>query len=249
MTNHRILLYGASNLWLSRRAALTALRRRFQGSLEIGLALGPGRSYGLRAGNPLVRYVPLQEVEFDFGAPVNGHKIAFITDVGNDIAYSQPPERIVGWVGSLAQKLHNQGYQVMVGGIPTKSLRTIDPRLFAAVARLYYPQGGASLALINRNLEELELRLQDLCAEQGYPYCDLETGWYSYDRFHLRRASRDEYWSRLLAPFPERAVFTSTWSVAIRRPFFPARYWLAGREFHGGGEYRALVPDGVVRVR
>ena len=59
MTAHRILLYGASNLWISRRAALTEIRKRFPGYLEIGLAPGPGRSYGLRAGNPLIRYEAL----------------------------------------------------------------------------------------------------------------------------------------------------------------------------------------------
>ena len=60
----RVHLYGASNLWFSRRAALAAIRRRFEGPLELGLACGPGRSYGLRAGNPLLTYRPLREVEF-----------------------------------------------------------------------------------------------------------------------------------------------------------------------------------------
>lgn len=247
---HRILLYGASNLWLSRRAALTELRRRFEGTLQIGLALGPGRSYGLNAGNPLIRYEALSQVDFGFGAEsVNGRKLAFITDIGNDIAYSQRPERIVAWVRELTQRLESQGFEVMVGGVPAESLALIHPTLFKTCAKLYYPEGNLSKDQITRDLEELEYGIQELCAKKSYPHFGLSSDWYGLDRFHLKRRARIAYWRSLLSTIPERTRYRSTWSYAIRRPLFPERYWLVGKEKMGQSRYLDLVPDSITLVR
>jgi hypothetical protein len=247
--NHRLLLYGASNLWLSRRAALTELRKRFPGYLQIGLALGPGRSYGLTAGNPLFRYEPLHQVDFDFEDDVRGDKIAIITDIGNDIAYSQPPQKIVEWVGALATRLQEDNYSVIVGGIPTRSLALLDPRIFQAFAKLYYSEGSVSHQLVTRNLEEVEIGVRDLCLSRDLTFVDLESAWYSYDRFHLKRRARSTYWQALLQSYPERQRFDSRWSLSVRRPLFPKKYWLVGKERRGTHQYRDLVPQSVTKVR
>ena len=249
MTAHRILLYGASNLWLSRRAVLTELRKRFPGYLEIGLAPGPGRSYGLRAGNPLIRYEALQNVDFGFSGEVRGEMVAFLTDIGNDIAYSQPPPQIVDWVRRLSDRLQSQGYRVIVGGIPSRSLARLHPRLFKTVARLYYPEGSVSQQLVTRNLEEVELGIRDLCLERELPYLELDPNWYTFDRFHLKSRACTPYWQSLLQSFPEKHAFSSNWSWAARRPLFPKRYWLVGRERTGHERYRDLVPHSTTRVR
>lgn len=249
MTDHRILLYGASNLWISRPVALTELRKRFGGYLQIGLAHGPGRSYGLRAGNPLIRYEALQCVDFDFEDEVRGEKVAFVTDIGNDIAYSQPPEQVVRWVEGLIGRLQEQNYRVVVGGIPSRSLALLHPTLFQTFARLYYPDGAVSQSLITRNLEEVEIGVREFCSQREVAYVDVDPQWYSYDRFHLKRKARNIYWQALLESFPERQRFDSKWSLSVRRPLFPQRYWLVGKERKGSERYRDLVPQSLTRVR
>lgn len=243
----QILLYGASNLWLSRRAALAGIRRRFEGRLEIGLANGPGRSYGLRAGNPLVRYLPLSEVEFPFTsvAPI---RVAFITDIGNDIAYAQPPERILSWVRTLLTRLENDGYKVLIAGIPVKSLRLINPFLFYAIARLYYPQGTLTREQVTGELEQVEQGILELCRERSLAHIDLNPLWYSWDRFHLKLGAREAYWEALLREFPLRKDRSGQpWSSL--RLLHPERYWLFNEERTGVGQYSDLVPQSSVWVK
>lgn len=245
----QIALYGASNLWLSRGAALQQLRSRFDGFLEIGLANGPGRSYGLRAGNPLVRYEPLSAVRFFTESAQAPQRLAFITDIGNDIAYAQPPRRVLAWVADLAAELERDGYQLIVGGVPRESLESIDPRVFQAIAKVYYPQGTISKDHLTAQLEELETGLAQLCRERGYQHPSLDNRWYSMDRFHLKLSSTHDYWRSLLSSFP-RALEPShlpLWSSV--RPLFPERYWLLGRERAGRSLYQDLAPQSRVWVK
>ncbi|MFA5505150.1 MAG: hypothetical protein WC314_13415 [Vulcanimicrobiota bacterium] len=243
-----LLLYGASNLWLSRRAALTELRRRFSGSLQIGLAHGPGRSYGLKAGNLVMRYEPLHIVDFNF--PDEGReKVAFVTDIGNDIAYSQPPGQVVEWVRRLIERLQKHGYRIIVGGIPTRSVALLHPFLFRVIAHLLYSGAPLDLKLLTRNLEEVENGVRELCCAKGMDYLELNPDWYSYDRFHLKGAACSVYWQSLLQDFPVKHSYDSKWSLAARRPLFPRKYWLMGRERRGAEQYQELVPQSTIRVR
>lgn len=247
--SHRLLLYGASNLWLSRRAALTELRRRFPGHLEIGLAHGPGRSYGLRAGNPLFRYEPLRDVDFEFRGNVLGQKVAFITDVGNDIAYLQKPETVVRWVEELADRLSQRGFQIIVGGLPVDSLNRLSPKLFQTFSKLYYADGSVTQEMVNRSLSEIEKGLFQLCQEKNYQHVPLDPNWYSYDNFHLKRRARSLYWQSLLSSYPVRDLFSSTLSLKVRRPLFPRNYTFLGKEKRGQEFYPDLVPASFTSVR
>lgn len=243
----QILLYGASNLWLSRRAALDGLVRRFVGPLEIGLANGPGRSYGLRAGNPVARYLPLSEVAFPFdsSAPV---RVAFVTDIGNDVAYGQPPERILRWVRRLLDRLENEGYRVIVGGAPVQSLRLINTYLFSALARLYYPQGTLSLEKVASDLEQVDQGVFDLCRERTFTYLEVNPRWYSWDRFHLKLSARQSYWDTLLRDFPVLGP-NPVRPIPHRRFLPPERYWLFNKERTGLGRYLDPLGQSTVWVK
>jgi hypothetical protein len=191
----------------------------------------------------------LQKVQFDFEEEVSGRRIAFLTDIGNDIAYSQPPQTIVEWVSGLISRLQDEGYEIVVGGIPTRSLALLNPKLFQTFAKLYYSQGSVSHQGVTRDLEEVEIGVRELCLDRKLPFTELDPRWYSYDRFHLKRNARTTYWQTLFEPFPERMRFDSRWSLTVRRPLFPKTYWLVGKERRGAHQYRELVPQSITRVR
>lgn len=249
MSAHRILLYGASNLWLSRRQALTELRRRFPGHLEIGLALGPGRSYGLKAGNPLMKYEPLSTIKFGFSAPVEGEKLALLTDIGNDVAYIQRPDIIIEWVRDLATRLEAEGYRIVMGGLPTKSIAQIGPQMFKILSRLYFPDYSLSPTQVIGHLEEVSYQVRELSRQAGYRHIELNQDWFTFDRFHLNRRSCRSYWETMLSDYPVCQSYRSDWSLGVRRPLFPRRFWLLGREYSGRELYSDLVPYSVTSVR
>lgn len=230
-------LYGASNLWLSRGAALAELRGRLEGPLEIGLACGPGRSYGLSAGNALVRYPPLRRVEFP-----QPPQLAILTDVGNDLAYGQEPSVVLGWMTELATHLERQGARVVVTGTPLENLRSIPPWLFQAVRCLLYPGSPITRQGVIQALEDLTGGLRALACERGYLYLEADPGWFGFDRIHLHRAHYQRCWERWLEAWRPRVRRHSrppTWRLS------PARCWVLGREWRGRGDY----PEWMERTR
>lgn len=245
----RIQLYGASNLWLSRRAALSAIRRRFDGPIEVGLACGPGRSYGLRAGNPLVRYRPLREVEFPSPGPSGPPTLALLSDIGNDIAYAQRPDTTLGWVEGLASRLEGQGAEVILAGIPVESLRGLPAWLFLVLRRLYYTGQSVTHGDIMQRLEDLEGGLRQLARERGYPFLDTDTSWYGFDHFHLRSAFYGacwEGWMERLRPdlgFQGMPTWRSMWRLR------PTDYWYRGQETEGQGDYDNILAQTKLWVR
>ena len=94
-----------------------------------------------------------------------------------------------------------------------------------------------------------ELGVRDFCLEKELPYVELDPNWYTFDRFHLKNRACTPYWQSLLQSFPEKHAFSSNWSWAARRPLFPKKYWLVGRERTGHEKYRDLVPHSTTRVR
>ena len=242
---HRVHLYGASNLWLSRRAALAGLRARFDGPLEIGLACGPGRSYGLSAGNALVRYPPLRSVEFP-----HPPELAILADAGNDIAYGQDPAVALGWMTELATRLEGQGARVLVTGTPLENLRTIPSWLFLAVRSLLYPGSKLTRDGVLQALEDLKGGLQALARERGYLYLDPDPGWYGMDRIHLHRAHYHRCWEHWLETMEPRIRPNGRlpgWLSTMR--LSPAQCWVLGREWRGRSDYLGLIPQTRLLVR
>lgn len=240
----RVHLYGASNLWFSRRAALAAIRRRFEGPLELGLACGPGRSYGLRAGNPLLTYRPLREVEFP-----QSPQLAILSDIGNDIAYSQRPDTTSGWVAELAARLEARGSEVVLTGVPVESLRGLPDWLFWLLRTLYYAGQKATKQDILQRLADLDGGLRELASARGYLFLPVDSRWYGFDRFHLRRdrhADCWETWTERLRPAlteSQLPTWRSVWGLR------PDQYWRRGKELAGLGEYDNILAQTKLWVR
>lgn len=237
-------LYGASNLWLSRGAALAALRCRFEGPLEVGLACGPGRSYGVPAGNLLVRYLPLRLVRFP-----HSPQLAILSDAGNDIAYGQRPELPFRWMTEMAERLEREGAQVVLTGTPLENLQSMPEWLFLAARSLLYPGSRMSRDSVLQALEELRGSLQALARQRGYLYLSPDPSWYGLDRIHLNFSCHDSCWERWLG-----AVVPGS-APPGRRPgplrllrLRPAHCWVLGREWRGPGEYTGLLPATRVTV-
>jgi hypothetical protein len=246
----RIELYGASNLWLSRRAALAAARQRFEGPIEIGLACGPGRSYGLRAGNPLVRYPPLRDVVFPRAAEVP--TVAILSDVGNDIAYSQRPDTAAGWVAELAARLERQRTQVVLTGVPVDSLRGLPSWLFVILRSLYYAGQTVTREDVMQRLDDLQAALKQLASQRGYLFLPTDSRWYGLDRFHLRSAAYQpcwDEWMERLRPLNGLARPATEISSLRLWALRPANYWFRGQPRQGAGEYLDLLPSTRLLVR
>lgn len=247
--DQRILLYGASNLWLSRKAALSEIRARFEGNLEIGLACGPGRSYGLDAGNPWNRYRALKTIDFELPTPKPAQSWALLTDVGNDIAYQQRPDTIVDWMGNLATQLEKRGYQIMVTGLPVETLTRVPPWMFKLLAWIYYSKRGLQQQELNQALWDVEGGLRELCEKRGYPFISTQAHWFGIDHFHLRPSFNREYWTTILDRYQPVASQIVKPRIPILRGLEPREYWQLGKLRKGREYYDSVVPESKLWVR
>lgn len=236
----RVHLYGASNVWLSRGAALAALRSRYEGPLEVGLACGPGRSYGLRAGNLLVRYPPLKDVQFP-----HTPQLAVLADAGNDVAYGQRPDAALGWIAQTAASLHPA--RIVLTGTPLDNLRRLPEWLFLAVRSLFYPASKATHGEILQALEDLRGGARQLAHERGYIYLEPDPGWFGLDRIHLHSAHHDACWSHYLQSSPAGSARRPSRRALLKMR--AAHCWVLGREWRGSGEYADVLPATRVLVR
>ena len=244
----RVQLFGASNLWLSRRAALAAVRRRFQGPLEIGLACGPGRSYGLTAGNPLVRYGALRDVDFQSTGPA-ASDLAILTDVGNDIAYNQTPETALAWIADFSERLEAEGAEVVLTGVPVESLRGLPWWLFFVLRTLYYAGQKVTQDDVLQRLADVEGGLRDLATQRGYLFLPTDPVWYGFDRFHLRSAHYDACWNQWLERLRPTVSESGppTWNQI--RQLRPNEYWYRGQPRSSQGEYDKVMAETRIFVR
>lgn len=247
MIDQRIFLFGASNLWFSRHAALTEVRRRFPGRLEIGLACGPGRAYGVTAGNPIARYHPLKDIAFSDRS--DAPTLAVLTDIGNDIAYGQLPQQVILWVEALAHRLESQGVEVVVTGVPAESLKRLPTWMFFVLRKLYFTGSPISQSAVNDRLHELQQGLQDLCQQRGLQFLDIDSSWYGPDRFHLRPVAMEGCWRQWLSRLSPQDSPVEPMSWARTAHLRPADYWLFGKPKGGRGFYPQFMDEADLIVR
>ena len=242
----RIHLYGASNLWLSRRAALAGLRARFEGPLEVGLACGPGRSYGVKAGNPLVRYLALRSTELP-----PDPDLAILTDVGNDIAYGQNPGDVLGWIEELTTRLgRSRKTSLVITGTPLESLRLIPQWFFPLLRSVLYPSSTITQERVLKSLEEITAGVKVLAQQRGYQYLEPDARWYGLDHVHLDRAHYGPCWETWLEQIRPRQGPLGPWPGWWRTlGMVPAHCWVLGREQRCLGDYSDVLPGMKLIVR
>jgi hypothetical protein len=202
----RAVLLGASNL----RAALPLLfseaRRRADGPVEVLAALGQGRSYGTWS-----RYLFLHRLPGIAGCglwPELARRpprptLALLTDVGNDLAYGQPPERIAGWIETCLDRLEQSGAHTVLTLLPLAGLEALPAWRFRLAGALFFPGRELHREELLDRARWLQERLRRAARERGAAAVELPADWYGLDPIHFRRSRREGAWSRVLQAWPE----------------------------------------------
>ena len=198
--------FGASNLALSRQAAIQAAARRSSGPLDLVFADGFGRSY-VAESSVLGRVLPgigacgaLDALEGS--APLS----AVVTDVGNDLAYGRTSAEVLDAVAGVLTRLAALKARVVVTGLPLAPLHATSPRAFRFFSRLFFPQRRIERAEVLSRAVETDRGLRNLAAEHGAAFVEPFPHWYGADPIHPRRGSLPEAWERYSAAIPGAPV-------------------------------------------
>ncbi len=159
------ILLGASNLSRAHSGLVKNLEHNLHPrSVRFLSALGSGRGYSVEGGLLNIAYPPIKNCGLFAAAreiAVN-RVVALVTDVGNDIMYGVPVEKIIADLKELFEKLHDLDADILVTPLPHRLEEGIGDFYYRCLRGISYPacrveQGTAIAAVreINRFLHAL----------------------------------------------------------------------------------------------
>lgn len=233
----RVVLLGASNLTNGIGNAIQTAERVWGKPLDVLAALGHGRSYG-RTSRVLFRQLPgILECGLwsALSAEPAAATAALVTDIGNDILYEEPVERVAAWVEACLTRLRAAGSCIAMTELPVKNFSLLGHRRYEFFRRLFVPRCRLTLDEVKARALELNARLIEMAPRYEAALVAQQPTWYGLDPMHLSRLRRHHAWQAMMTPWkPENFRAKFTFSAFARgaywRMFAPERRWLFGVE-------------------
>jgi hypothetical protein len=227
----RVIALGASNLTRGFPILVSAARASGGPEVELLAALGLGRSYGMES-RVLARTLPGILDSGLWKALAERPPLptrALVTDVGNDILYGAPPERILDWVEQAVGRLSVFTDDIVVAGLPLDSIRRLSPAKFLAFRTILFPRARLTLTQAIDAAERIAEGLRVMAQDRGARFVTLRPEWYGFDPVHIRPGRWAVAWREILGA--DESGRAPTLSETLRlHAVFPERQWLFGLE-------------------
>ncbi len=230
----RVVLLGASNLTRGIAGAVAVARSTLGSPLELLIAMGHGRSYGMTS-TVLGRTLPgiLECGLWDALADGGGPTYALLTDIGNDVMYGAPVPDIAAWLEQCLDRLRAAGARITLGRLPMVSLERVSPRRYAVARAILFPSAKLSFESALASARALDERLAELAEASGAEAVEQPGRWYRVDPIHIRRRHLTAAWMHMAAgwadgPPPRLRMWPSPRRWLSLRLATPQRWWLLG---------------------
>jgi hypothetical protein len=235
----RVILLGASNLTRGISTVIDTARQTWGEPLEILAALGHGRSYGQNS-SVLIRRLPgitecgLWEA---LAARPPANTAALIADIGNDILYGVPVERVIDWIRHVMGELDRVSSRIVLILPPLCNLHVITTWRFHALMKVLVPHYDLAPGVLSERARELDHGLRELAAPRNVTLIEPRPEWYGFDPIHVRLSQCDAVWNEVMGKWKVRENEAETrrkssWNHWLQlRSTLPERCWIAGTEY------------------
>lgn len=196
-----MIVLGASNVERGIATVVAAARATFPGPIEYFLTCGHGRSYGLESsvlGRRLPGIAPCEMWPALAARPALP-TVAVLTDVGNDLLYGAPVERIAGWVEECVSRLRERHARVAIAGLPLGALSTLPRWRFALLSRLFFPLHAVRFDTLRADAMQLDATLRAIAARYDAGWIAPRAEWYGFDPIHIRRSVSAGVWEKFFS--------------------------------------------------
>ena len=202
----RVILLGASNLTLAISIIVETAQLLLGEPLDVMVAMGHGRSYGQKT-NVLGRKISgisRSGLWKDLARRPPLPTYALVTDIGNDILYNVPVERLIGSAEMCLDRLAEAGATTVVTGLPLDAIRTLGPIRFKVFRTLIFPCSRLTLRDGLTSAEAVQRRLTAACQVREIGMFPEKTAWFGLDPIHLRRRVWRTAWPEILSTWNDR---------------------------------------------
>jgi hypothetical protein len=194
----RVVVLGASNVERGIATVVSVARNVFPGPIEYFLACGHGRSYGMESsvlGRRLPGIAPCELWPALADRPPLP-TVAVLTDIGNDLLYGVPVERIARWVEECVARLCAADARVAIAGLPLGALETLQPWRFALLSRMFFPLHAVRFESLRADALALDAALREIAARHATGWIAPSAEWYGFDPIHVRRRVSAVAWEK-----------------------------------------------------
>ena len=145
-----VILLGASNLSRGYYSLTRCIKQNLD-PLPVNFinAIGPGRAYCARGGVFNASYPPIGSIpilsELENIGQKDSHKIALLADIGNDIGYGTPTEKIIEELEKTVWQLEEMQADILICPIPSTLISKLSPRVFKTIKAVFFPKSKVTL--------------------------------------------------------------------------------------------------------
>jgi hypothetical protein len=219
-----VVALGASNLTRGFGTVVSAASTVWGPDVHVIAALGHGRSYGTDSWFLARRLPGILDSglwrHLDTASP--GSTRAFITDVGNDIAYGFPPDQVLAWIDEAIHRLQRVTADITLTDLPMASIRRLSVPKYLVYRSIVLPSCRLSLDDVLERAERVNAGLEALAASRQVKFFRLSPDWYGFDPIHIRPALWQRAWRQILGVAEHReriaSPFLERWRLYVMAP-------------------------------
>lgn len=246
---NQIVLLGASNLTRCLASVLETAQRTCGGPSRFLIAAGRGRAYGMDSrilfrGLPGIIQCGLWDDLME-GLPT----FALLTDLGNDIAYGHPAEKLIEHVYGCIERLAEYRAKITVTALPAANLERLSPRQYYFLRTLLFPGQRLTYEQALARVRRVNNALKALGRQRKISLIEPRLDWYGFDPVHIRRYKGPSVYHEIFKPWlnpdrPEPPIARATFYQWCRsQRFMPQYQRLFGLSLHRP-QPTGWLPDG-----
>jgi hypothetical protein len=182
-----------------------SLRSSLNGPVDIFAAHGHGRSYCQwsyffhRGLPPILDCGIWSALESQAPADMTW---GIITDIGNDLLYGVPLDRVIDQIARAFQRLADLGARITFVRPPMERILMLSAWRYRATCQVLYPGCRVSWAEMSVMIRELDEQIAEMAASTGATVIVPKLEWYGIDPIHVRRSKRPLAWQHILETWP-----------------------------------------------
>jgi hypothetical protein len=195
----RFVVLGASNVSRGLSRLTAALRARGPTPVDLFVAAGHGRGYGVNTRVALRRLPSI--LASGLWRALDRERVerpaALVTDVGNELLYGLGVSAVAAAVREAVVRLVDRGGRIVITGLPLAGIDRVGRLQYRLLRTLYVPGCLLALAEIKDAARWLDDELRAIAADTDAAFVEQPGAWYGFDALHVRRPHLDTFWHRV----------------------------------------------------